>query len=574
MRALTLTVVVVLFAPACGSSAHGRDDASLDAPGDGVPAPRPIAPPSTATAASRQPTFHWALAAGTDGARVEICADRACRTVITTFEVSGASGAPSSDLPPGVVFWRLFARIGVAVGATPSPTWQLLIGQRSAPVDTSSGTTLDVNGDGYADLAVGAMIASSNTGRAYVYLGSASGLSTTPAAILTGPDGPDGFFGYSVASAGDVNGDGYADLAVGAHAALTGTGRAYVYLGSSSGLGTSPAASLTGPDGASGHFGISVSGAGDVNGDGYADLAVGATEVSTLTGRAYVYLGSASGLGPSPATSLAGLDGEFGQFGFSVSSAGDVNGDGYADLAVGAPNASSRTGRAYFYLGSASGLGTIPATSLSGPDGAGGYFGISVGGAGDVNGDGYADLAVGEMAASSNTGRAYVYLGSASGLSAAPPTILTGPDGEEGFFGNSVAGAGDVDADGYADLAVGAYGASARTGSAYVYLGSASGPGASPAASLTGPDGADGNFGGSVSSAGDVNGDGYADLGVGAVTPTFTGRAYVYLGSASGLRTSPATHLTSPDGTDDAFGFSIASAGELSCPGPPYLACG
>src|SRR6185369_7986153 len=136
-----------------------------------------------------------------------------------------------------------------------------------------------------------------------------------------------------------------------------------------------------------------------------ADLAVGAWNLSTGTGRAYVYVGSASGLTTSPATTLIGPDGVNGWFGKSVASAGDVNGDGYADLVIGAQRVSSFTGRAYVYLGSATGLAASPATTLTGPDGTSGYFGFSVAGAGDVNGDGYGDLAVGARGASSNTGR-------------------------------------------------------------------------------------------------------------------------------------------------------------------------
>src|SRR5204863_318808 len=141
-----------------------------------------------------------------------------------------------------------------------------------------------------------------NTGRAYVYLGGAGGLATTPATTLTAPDGAGGRYGFSVASAGDVNGDGFADLVVGAPGVSTNTGRAYVYLGGAGGLATTPATTLTAPDGAGGDFGISVASAGDVNGDGYADLVVGAHRVSTDTGRAYVYLGGASGLATTPSS--------------------------------------------------------------------------------------------------------------------------------------------------------------------------------------------------------------------------------------------------------------------------------
>jgi hypothetical protein len=156
----------------------------------------------------------------------------------------------------------------------------------------SVATTGDVNGDGYADVVVGAYGYNSLTGRAYVYYGSAAGLSATPALTLTG-ENPGDQFGFSVATAGGVNGDGYSDVVVGLPGSLSGTGRVYVYHGSPAGLSATPALTLTGenPNDA---FGSSVATAGDVNGDGYADLVVGADGSNSLTGRAYVYHGSAA----------------------------------------------------------------------------------------------------------------------------------------------------------------------------------------------------------------------------------------------------------------------------------------
>jgi len=165
------------------------------------------------------------------------------------------------------------------------------------------------------------------------------------------------FFGGSVASAGDVNGDGYADIIVGASnapgAGTNDTGEAYVYYGSSSGLGTSAVWNVNGE--ASGdRFGVSVASAGDVNGDGYADVIVGANyndDGASNAGEAYVYYGSASGLSATPDWSDQGeASGDY--FGVSVASAGDVNGDGYADVIVGAyanDDAASNAGEVYVY---------------------------------------------------------------------------------------------------------------------------------------------------------------------------------------------------------------------------------
>ena len=168
------------------------------------------------------------------------------------------------------------------------------------------------------------------------------------------------------------------------------------------------------------------------------DVVVGAAGASGNTGRAYVYFGSASGIARTAGATLIGPDGVNGRFGFSVASAGDVNGDGYAEVVIGAPTASSVTGRAYVYLGGATGLGTMSETSLTGPDGVNGNFGVSVASAGDVNGDGYAEVVVGAVGVSSSTGRAYLHLGSASGLGVTAGATLTGPDGANGYFGVSV----------------------------------------------------------------------------------------------------------------------------------------
>src|SRR5439155_17283142 len=116
-------------------------------------------------------------------------------------------------------------------------------------------------------------------GIAYVYYGSPVGLSTNPDWMSAPTGQASAYFGYSVATAGDVNGDGYADVMVGAYncdAAVTGEGRAYVYYGSASGLPTTPSWTAAPTGQTTAYFAISVSTAGDVNGDGYSDIIVGA----------------------------------------------------------------------------------------------------------------------------------------------------------------------------------------------------------------------------------------------------------------------------------------------------------
>jgi hypothetical protein len=239
-----------------------------------------------------------------------------------------------------------------------------------------------VNGDGYADVVIG----DNMSGKAYLYLGSAAGPPSTPDLTLTAPStAPGGSgFGHSIVGAGDVNGDGYADLVVGALGASVNAtddfaGKAYVYLGSAAGLATSPTVTLLGSE-VRGAFGRWVSNAGDVNGDGYADVVIGAdgengADGAGSPGRAYVYLGSAAGLAASPAVTLIGPDGPGSWFGRCVAAAGDVNGDGYADIVIGAdaggrqPGGAAGTtvGWAYVYLGNATGVASSPAVTWTGP---------------------------------------------------------------------------------------------------------------------------------------------------------------------------------------------------------------
>jgi len=333
----------------------------------------------------------------------------------------------------------------------------------------------DVNGDGYADLVMGA----TGPSYAYVYLGSANGLASTPAAMLAHPAALGYDFFVSVAGVGDVNGDGYADvLVVLSEYSGENRGVAYLYLGGATGLATTPATTFSGPGSA--QFWADGASAGDVNGDGYGDVVIGAANLT----QAYVYLGGAMGLATTPVVTLTGPSGS--SFGLSVASAGDVNGDGYADLVAGGQGLS----KAYVYLGGATGPGTTPVATLTGSYSS--DLGNAVASAGDVNGDGYADLVVGAIGSSN----AYVYLGGAMGLAAMPAATLAGPGGSN--FGDAVASAGDVNGDGYADVVVGAPRASSIQGSAYVYLGGTSGVGTTASATLSEPTSRDELFGGAV----------------------------------------------------------------------------
>ena len=185
------------------------------------------------------------------------------------------------------------------------------------------------------------------------------------------------------------------------------------------------------------YYGTSVASAGDVNGDGYSDIIVGAYGYNSNTGRAYIYYG---GLIPhyTPDIVLNGESSTDSKFGFSVSTAGDVNGDGYSDVIVGASYYNSNTGRAYIYYGGVS-MNNVADVIMTG-EAINNYFAWSVSNAGDVNGDGYSDIITGAYGYSSNTGRAYIYYGGASMNNAADVT-LTG-EATYNFFGRSVSSRG------------------------------------------------------------------------------------------------------------------------------------
>jgi hypothetical protein len=462
-------------------------------------------------------------------------------------------------------------------GLAPDPAWTAESDQASAYFGTSVGTAGDVNGDGYSDVIVGAYLydnGQTGEGRAYVYHGSAMGLSPSPAWTAES-DQAGAYFGISVGTAGDVNGDGYSDVIVGAseyNNGQTQEGQAFVYHGAATGLSPSPAWTAD-SDQIGSDFGFSVGTAGDVNGDGYSDVIVGAPYYDNDQwdeGRAYVYHGAATGLGASPAWT-AESDQVQAHFGRSVGTAGDVNGDGYSDVIVGAldyDNGLWGEGRAYVYHGAATGLGTEPAWTAEG-DQDGARFGISVGMAGDVNGDGYSDVIVGaDSYGGWSEGRAYVYHGAATGLDTEPAWTADG-DQANGRYSSSLGTAGDVNGDGYSDVIVGAYrynNGQVNEGQVFVYHGAATGLGASPAWTAEG-DQDSAYFGFSVGTAGDVNGDGYSDVIVGADGydngQTDEGRAYVYHGAATGIDSSPAWTAES-DQAEAHFGYSVGTAGDVN----------
>ena len=377
----------------------------------------------------------------------------------------------------------------------------------------------DINGDGYSDVIVG-----SNSGSVSIYLGSLSGLSSTAAATLTGP----GTFGVAVASAGDINKDGFSDILIG-----DGAGNVFIFNGSAAGIAsgasTTASATLTG----TGFFGFSVATAGDVNNDGYSDIIIG-----NRGGSAFIFSGSSTGIASGASTTASATLTGAGNFGISVATAGDINADGFSDVIVG-----DGGGGAFVFSGSASGVASGNTSTGIALTGTGSFFGASVSSAGDINGDGYSDVIVGNAA-----GHAFVYISSSGSISSGT-TAVTLSGGA--FFGFSVAGAGDVNGDAFSDVIVGD-----EAGNATIYYGTTTGLSTTASVTLTGST----NFGVSVASAGDVNGDGYSDVIVGAATST---SAFTYVGSPTGAVSLPTVTINGINAGDQ-FGYSVASAGDVN----------
>ncbi len=315
----------------------------------------------------------------------------------------------------------------------------------------------DVNGDGYDDVVVGKADAWGSG--AHLYYGSASGLSSTPDWTYSVSGAEYNTVGRKVASAGDVNNDGYDDIVLGGHLANSNhnkEGVAVVFFGSASGPASNPDWSYHGGV-SDAEFGSAVASAGDLNGDGYDDIAVGAPKYNGEAGRVYVFYGGSSGPSSSPSWTKTGGSGD--KLGFSVGSAGDVDADGYDDVLVGAYCWGSYCkGFTSVYYGSSSGLSSSNNWGESGPH-TSSQFGYALAGASDVNADGYDDIVIGAPGYQNGTfddyeGGLFVYLGSASGLASSPEWIGESDD-SEAYLGRSIA-MGDFNGDGNADVLGGA----------------------------------------------------------------------------------------------------------------------
>jgi len=394
----------------------------------------------------------------------------------------------------------------------------------------------DTDGDGINDVIVGAYYADGTYtdygGVAYVVTGPISGQHSLADAIALESLHDGDYTGWAVAGLGDLDGDGYSEVAVGApydDGGASDGGGVYVFSGPLEDTSLPNADSTILGQDSNDYLGWAVVRAGDLDDDGTDDLAVSAVGSDTSSsdaGAVYIFSGPVDALGPSGA--MATLTGEEGSdnAGYDIAAAGDTDGDGVDDFWVGAPGEDtngSGAGTVYLVRGPIAGTVGLAAASarILGPSSSYG-LGNAIGGGGDLDGDGLADVALGSRSADSYTGHTYVFHSPISGTLSATSAdaVLAGAQSYD-YSGFAVSISGDMDSDGIDDLVLGAPEAdsstTSSTGAVYLFTDVLSGTlGVSAAtAVLEGESGGD-YASAAVSIAGDVSGDGAADLLVGA----------------------------------------------------------
>lgn len=524
----------------------GTRDATVD---PSLPTPQLLSPLSGSVMSTRSPTITWRYASGAPESTIDICTDRACTTVLQTQTLpSGTTSYPVANVPAGhrVLFFRVFSASAMGLGPS-SPVWQLRlpkIDANPAAVSTALRTDADFDGDGLADIAYDV-----SDGMTRV-LRIAFGSHVRPPAMLEiqPPMGMDIPVIGSPAVVGDVNGDGFVDLAV-----KTGTG-VVLFRGNAirSQILTQPTV-ITGS--VAPEFGNSIAGVGDVSTDGYADIVLG--EWIPMSRRAlsgFLVQGSATGslVATNFVTGQAGarVPSEFGR----GISAGDCNGDHVNEVAISDPVFNfSQLGNITLYhpLGSMGMVETVTEMTMSGVTAGVPRFGTDVTLRGDNNGDGLSDVLASapngqniEPNGTSGYG-ALLWAGSpVNGATRAMIPLLKGGDsGTRGLpeqrVAETIAQVGDVNGDGLGDIAMSSRTVAPQGSSVFIFRGIRGG---SPMVGLTlmgqSPTAAIGSVIGGI---GDFDGDGFDDVAIPTTeaSPAASGLK-LYYGGMMFLEASPA----------------------------------
>ena len=457
---------------------------------------------------SLRPRFSWTAVDLPTGAssldyEIEVSTDANFGTS-TGGTISGTAWQPADGLPVAITqpvgdryHWRVRACAdGDVCSGWSEPRWVML----GRPLK-------DVNGDGYPDVL--ASEPNGNFGGSFGVVrihrgGQGAGFDTTADWTLTGDI--EGYkYGRDVVAA-DVNGDGYADTIVGSYG-LNDRGRVQVHLGSSSGPTFGGFIEFNDRVAFSdGHYGWHLGAVGDVNGDGYADFAAGEPGSISIDGNfpgyVHVYLGAPAFTNAVTRIELQGIS-DSDRFGSAVTGC-DVNGDGYSDVIVGAPERAGG-GAAYIYAGSSGGISNTPWATLTASGST--EFGRDLACAGDVNGDGYRDVIVGDVGGLS----AHLFYGAADPISGVPDHTVSGP--ANSLFGRAVGTGGDMDRDGFSEFIVTAPGYTVyQSGALLIWRGNATNLQSQADGQMNFYNMNQGEAGAVLGLARDTNGDGFIDV--------------------------------------------------------------
>lgn len=426
----------------------------------------------------------------------------------------GAAGAPPAPDAPGAGSRGTNAIDPVDVADTHETYLGKSVGERLGEQVAGLG---DVDNDGFDDFGM----LSPSKGLCYVFMGGMV-VTEAPVRMLEGTGVPL-TEESQVRPAGDLDNDGFDDVLITAPGLYLPSKRAagavFVFYGTPAGLANEPDQALYGSE-ADGRFGMDVDALGDFNRDGYDDIVVGADGVNEDTGRVLIYLGGPAGLQDTPAWLWDG-EGRGDRFGYAVTGAGDLNSDGWMDFAVGAPFAvaGDSRGKVYIFYGAPRLEDVWMAPPLVGKM-LRSYFGLSIRLAGDVNNDGFSDLIVSSPDAGiAGAGRVELYLGSERGIGANASRVIEGQE-DESHLGFTIAYLGDVNRDGCDDVAIGAQLYSTEDkperGKVYVFFGDRyTGFSTEPKVEEVGSSTLE-HLSAGLAGAGDVDGDAFMDVLVGA----------------------------------------------------------